>query len=683
MPEAAVGRPLRRLAVLCLAALALLPIVNWIPGGHSADWYAITSSGWLTGSMIVAGAGVVLAILSRSLPLLWRPGLFDPLIARWQASSRAGPLLIAGVAFGAYNWVALRVLGPRPLLIDEIIQTFQGRTFSAGLLWRRQPSWPEFSSSMHLIDWGGKLYGQFPAGGPALSALGTMVGAEWIVGPLAGALSVLLFGWLARRIAPTPGTSLGATLLFAFAPFALFMSGSHMSHVTVLTAIIAAALALSIVMDSDNPRPLAALLCGMSLGAAATIRPVDAVAFALPAGAWYLLRTIRNPRRWIDLVAAGIGILLPLALLCWVNYRTTGSPLRFGYDVMWGDTKFFGFGTMPGGDTHTPVKGLELINLYLLRLETYLFETPVPSLIPALAGLWLIDRTTAYERYLNLSVLLFLLLYSAYWHDGFFLGPRLVYPLVPVLALWTARSFTAVRARWGQRLGWRVMVWSGALSCVAAFGVAVPSRVRQYHRGLLTMRWDPDSAAAQAGVHKALVLVRESWGAQLMARLWAMGVSRSNAEALYAVVDRCELETALTWAEQTGAPEAAFIERIRPALAEQGRIVRDPDSPDPTARMLPGQVYTPLCRSRQQEDTEGFTLYPPLLLANGDNFYLRDLHARDSLLFIALRDRPVYLLKPATSAEGQPPSFYLVNRDSAYAAWALDARQASSGSARQ
>ncbi|MEO8031972.1 MAG: hypothetical protein ABI765_14070, partial [Gemmatimonadota bacterium] len=326
MPEAALGRPLRRLAVLCLAALALLPIVNWIPGGHSADWYGITSSGWLTGSMIVVGAGVVLAILSRSLPWLWRPGICDPLIGRWQAAPRGGPLAVALLALACYLFVTLRVLGTRPLLIDEIIQTVQARIFAAGHLWAPQPTWPEFSSSMHLIDWGGKLYGQFPPGGPALAALGTLLGAEWAVGPVAGAVSVLLFGHLARRIAPTGGTALGATLLFALAPFAMFMSASHMSHVTVLTAIMAAALALSIVMGSDTPRPLAAFGCGVSLGAAATIRPVDALAFALPAASWFLLRAAQDRRCWRDALAAGLGVALPIGLLMWFNYQTTGAP---------------------------------------------------------------------------------------------------------------------------------------------------------------------------------------------------------------------------------------------------------------------------------------------------------------------------------------------------------------------
>lgn len=91
---------------------------------------------------------------------------------------------------------------------------------------------PEFFSSMHIIDTGGKVYGQFPAGGPAMMLLGTLLGAEWVVGPISGSVALVAFGYLARRLDTRPGVRLGATLLFAFAPFTVFMSGSHMNHVT-------------------------------------------------------------------------------------------------------------------------------------------------------------------------------------------------------------------------------------------------------------------------------------------------------------------------------------------------------------------------------------------------------------------------------------------------------------------
>ncbi|MEP6473097.1 MAG: hypothetical protein ABJC74_05210, partial [Gemmatimonadota bacterium] len=226
-----------------------------------------------------------------------------------------------------------------------------------------------------------------------------------------------------------------------------------------------------------------------------------------------------------------------------------------------------------------------------------------------------------------------------------------------------------VRLRWGRTLTWRAVAWGGAVSCCMAAGIAVPARARQYHGGLQTMRWDPDRAAALAGVRHALVLVRESWGAQLLARLWALGVTRSEAEFLYANLDQCELETALTWAEARHQSAAGLIEHLAPALADQRRLDRSPYSPDPTARYLPGRPYSLICKARQWEDQQGFTLFPPLLLSRSDNLYLRDLHGRDSLLLQALPDRAVYLLKPATSAEAVSPSFYLVSRDSLRAVW--------------
>jgi hypothetical protein len=676
-------RRLRVLAVLALAALAFLPLVNWIPGSPSAGWYPAVAASWLSGTAVVAGFGAVLAILSRSIGWLWPTGAIGRLIARWEGAPLAGPALVALLALPLYLAVALAVLGGRPLLIDEIIQAYQARTFAMGLLWLPQPAWPEFTSSMHLIDWGGKVYGQFPPGGAAIAALGSLIGAEWIVGPLAGALTVFLFGLLARRAAPTPGAALGSTLILALAPFTIFMSGSHMSHVTVLTCAVASALALLVVMQADTPRPRAAFWGGVALGIAASVRPVDALAFALPAAAWYLARALADRRRWRDALASGAGVALPMAIMMWVNWRTTGAPLRFGYDVMWGDSHFFGFGPMPGGGVHTPLRGLELINLYLLRLQTYLFESPVPSLLPAIVALLLVERTTAFERYLNATAVLLMAFYLAYWHDGFFLGPRLLYPLLPVLALWTARAFVIARQRLGGGTWWRGIAWSGAVAGCIAVTTAIPARTLEYREGLRTMRWDPDRAARQAGVNGGLVLVRESWGAQLLARMWALGVGRSDAEALYAAIDQCVLETSLTRAEAGGETATAFREQLQPALADRGRLQRSPFSADPTARYLPGSSYSAVCLDRQREDQQGFTLFPPLLLARGDNVYARDLHARDTLLLKHYPDRPVYLLRPASSALGEEPRFYPVSRDSLYAAWTEETRHSSSGSARQ
>ena len=653
-------RSLVLLAAGFLLVLGLLPIANWIPGGPSAAGYPAVVSEWLSGTAIVLGAGVVLAMASRLLPALWKDG----------RGGGVGVLVerpVALVALAALCAVVYAVIGRtiyngQPLLIDEIIQVFQARIFTAGRLWLPPPAHPEFTSSMHLIDAGGRLYGQFPAGGPAMLALGSLAGAEWLVGPVFGALSVVLFGRLVRRVEPRPAVAAGALLLFALAPFVVFMSGSYMNHVTTLTWLLLGMVGLSRAVEPPG-RFRDGLMAGLGFGVAATIRPVDALAFALPAGLWLLVRAVRL-RRIGELLGAGIGVALPVAALLWINLQTTGAPLRFGYTVMWGTAHDLGFHASPWGEVHTPVRGLELLNLYFMRLQSYLYELPVPSLLPATLALVLTRRLSALDRYLLVSGALLSGAYFAYWHDGFYLGPRFMYPLVPLLSVWTARALPALRDAAGG-FAYRVAVF-GAITAIA-LGVATGATVRaaEYRAGMQSPRWNADRAAREAGVRGSLVFVRESWGAEVMARLWAVGVPRSDAEEFYRRIDTCVLDSTIAGLEARGVSGPDAVSRLRPLLADSGRVEKTTFSPDPTERVLGGIRYGPRCAGRIQEDWGGFTLFAPLILAGKDgNVFARDLHGRDTLLLRQYPGRPVYLLKRTTARIESPLVFERVNPDS-------------------
>ena len=65
-------------------------------------------------------------------------------------------------------------------------------------------------------------------------------------GPGAGALCVWLFARIARAAEPEAGDGwvVGATLLFAATPFAVFMFGSYTNHVTALLWIMVAVVSL-------------------------------------------------------------------------------------------------------------------------------------------------------------------------------------------------------------------------------------------------------------------------------------------------------------------------------------------------------------------------------------------------------------------------------------------------------
>lgn len=659
-----------RIAALLMAILGSLPFVNWLAGGHVMENYGQELAQWTSGALIVLGGAVVLTILSRRVPI-WREGLFDGLVARAHAHPGATGALIAAGAFGVYVAVALWVLSGRPLLIDEVGYILQARIFAQGRLWLEPPPHPEFFSALHIIDFGGKYYTHFPFGGPLLMVPAVVLGVSWIVGPVFGAVSVAAFWGIVRRVEERRGVALAAALLFAFAPFVVFLSGSHMNHVPTLTFLLLATYALTRQTADDAPHPGWAALCGLSLGITATIRPLDAVAFALPAGLWMLWRTVRRPARFPELCAAGVALAGPLAAILWYNAQTTGAPLLFPYELLWGKAHGLGFHPAPWGEPHSPARGLELINLYFLRLQTNLFELPVPSLIAPIGALALARRVRPLDRFLLWTAAIVVALYFAYWGDGVFLGARFFLVLAPALALWSARFPAEVRTAFPRRhalhhgVGFAIVI-----ALLIGVTVSIPYRAASYRVGFLSMRTDFDALARQRGVRDAIVLVRESWGAQLIARLWALGVPRSETESVYRAVDACLLDQAITRLEHAGVHGPMAYDALRPLMADSAKLVKGVLSPDKTLRALPGSTYSGECGARVLEDRAGFTvLTSALALPPGSNVYARDLHARDTLLLKAYPGRPLFLLRPASSELGAPLVLERLRPDSLAATW--------------
>lgn len=618
---------MRVLAALLLA-VSLLPIANWIPGGERDAAYGARIADWALGFALCAGIGVLAWFLARGRPaaaIAHGSGGTADASSPSPAHERRAAIAIAVLAFAVYALIATQVFSGRPLLIDEIVQVLQARDLAAGRLTHEYPGPAAFFSILHEVELDGRVFGQYPIGGPAMLVPGVLSGATWLVGPLAGALSVWLFWLLLRAAEPMASARfrLATTGLFAVAPFAAFMFGSHMNHATVLPWLLAATVALTRAASDERAAPRWGLLTGLALGVAATIRPLDAGAYALPAAAWLLWRARRGGRPVWTLLLSGIGVALPMALAFLVNARTTGHPLVFGYDLLWGAGHSLGFHETPWGAVHTPQRGVELIGLYLTRLNTYLFELPFPSLLLPMAGLWVSRRLSQVDRYLLAAAAAIGLGYWAYWHDGFFLGPRFVFAWLPALALWSARGWRAVRTASASRAPVRIGV-NAAATVAAAYAVVtlVTFRIPVYQNGLTSMRF-PADAASRAGVDDALVLVQESWGAQLIVRLWELGVPRPDADQLYRNVDACVLEESVQRLRRGGIRESAASEALRPLLADSARLRASDLSPDGTQRLLPGLPYTATCVARIEDDRRGYLLYAPWRLIDDGNVYAR------------------------------------------------------------
>jgi hypothetical protein len=418
---------------------------------------------------------------------------------------------------------------------------------------------------------------------------------------------------------------------------------------------------------SAGARGGAAFAGGLGFGLAATTRPVDALCFALPAAVWWLWAVARERGRLSAMLASGAGVALPVAAMLWFNWRTTGAPLLFAYLFHWGPSHSIGFHDSPYRTPHTPRLGLELASLYLFRLNRVLFEWPVPALAAPVLSWLLVRRLRAADVTALLSGVLLVAAYWAYFHDGWYLGPRFMLPLVPVLALWTARLPRLVAERWA---GLPSLAVRWGLVSAGCIGVATlwPTAFANYRTGLGTMRLHGEALAAAAGVRGALVFVRESWGATLYARMWGRDVMPGDVEWVYKRADQCALEQLTDSLERADVRGTAALAAYTRLVGDSLRVQAMPALVDQSGRFDPARPLAPVCRARIAEERAGFTLLAPRLLDRTDNVYARDLAARDTLLLAAYPERPVYRLRAAGADGGAALVVEPVSRDSLLAA---------------
>lgn len=636
---------IRRVVVVLIGVASLLPIADLVSGGPANAGYADTAGGWLSGGAIVVGGGIVLAMLSERLPWLWNPGALGRALRQLDPVSTPVLLGVGAVATAVYVAIGRLVFDGLPLHIDEIVQAYQARMYIAGRTWLPVPDDAALTSIMHLVEHEGRRFGHFPPGGPLWLVLGELVRAPWLAVPIAGGMAVTAWGLLLRQVESRPSVRAGALLLFAFAPMPAFLAGSHMNHTTVLMAVLFGAVGLFGMLAAPG-RVMPGLLAGAAFGFAAIVRPADALAWGAPAGIWLLIKA-RSDRRLVRSIGVAIVAgLVPLLVAGWVQLETTGSPFRSAYALMWGPNVGLGFHPAPWGPDHTVLRGFELLSVYLYRLNVYLFEFPIPSLLPALVALALAPRLASPDRYLLAAVSGVLVLYFAYWFDGFYLGPRFMATLAPVAALWTARLPGLIEGWVGQGRAVRGVGFGLGLAVILAGLTGVPVRATQHSHAMQSMRWNPDALAAAAGVSNATILVRESWGAQTLARLWALGVSRPDAERLYRNIDTCVLDGVIRDLDAAQVAPAVALARLAPLQADSARLIASPLSPDTTERALPGAQYGARCIARFNEDRAGFAVFPPALLSRRpDLTFVRDLQERSAAAVRSGGTGGVYLLR--------------------------------------
>lgn len=612
---------------------------------------------------------------------------------RWWAIAAARVMAIPnryfawGIAIAAFALtlaLSFYAFDGRPTTADEIAQLWHARILLGGRLALPPDPNPEFFAIDNIIDrphW----MSQFPIGGPAVLAIGLLSGAVWLLNPVLTALTTLNVYRFVRRAYHEPQAR-AAAALFVASPMVVLMGGSHMNHMPTAWLVTLALAALPVWVASSDPARLrrSAAVIGIALGATIAIRPLDGVVAGLVVGLLMLAFAARSGGRRARarvpslLVAIAVGVV-PIALLLIANWRTTGSPLRFGYEVLWGANHSLGLHDDPTGHPHTAWRALLLGVKYAAQLNWIVMSWPVPILVIVAAGLLLARRRSRWDVFLLAWFCAQLTVYAFYWHDGQFIGPRFLFAAIPALVILVARApFIAADRLHGVRrrialVTIPVCIGVAWLRAMPPFGVQ--GIANEFRESRTRLKLDPPREVRSAAIGDALIFVQEGAATRLLHRLWGLGVSRPNAARLLADADGCSLLEAVR-AEERRDPADTLrrVERIRRSVQPFRQSDASPRVPDPNFRVSDSTSVTKACGAELAHDfrIHNTVAYGPMLLLNrfdgagrigGPVVYVLDLGERNEVLRTRFGDRRWYRFEvPRDRPENLP---VLVPYDSA------------------
>jgi hypothetical protein len=286
----------------------------------------------------LARAGAAAALLIALFTLTtWLPTPQErPTVAR---SSSGGPFVLAaavvlgGAAVGLSAWVARTVLEALPHFPDSVVYVLQAKWLLAGHLYQElSPIQEHLTVPFTYVNATGWL-AHYPFGWPALLAVGTIVGRSWLVAPLLGGLYTVLL-YLVGRELYSRGLGLMTAVLAVVSPISCLLFASLLSHAAGATLIL---LFLWLLLVARRRQAAwLTVVAGLALGCAFGIRPLAAVAVAIPCLVFVLLDlrrpTIAPRTPWL-IAGTAVGVVIGLVPTLIANRAITGSFLSLPYSL--------------------------------------------------------------------------------------------------------------------------------------------------------------------------------------------------------------------------------------------------------------------------------------------------------------------------------------------------------------
>lgn len=538
----------------------------------------------------------------------------------------------------------------KPHLVDSIAQVFQTKIFSSFALTAPKPQIVSAFVTLHMLIDENSWYAQYPPGHSAVLALGNLLGLSWFLPKILAFLSALL---IARTTKEIYGQTFynRTLLLLLFCPFFIFMSASYMNHVSALFFL--SFFFYYFVKWENTDKNFYLFLAGSGMGIAATVRPLTAIAVAIPF-VFFAFKKVKAP--FLKLIPGVISAVFFSSTFLLYNKLTTGNAFLPGYLKLWGSSHGLGFRESPWGEMHTPLTGLrnELVDLSLLN--EYLFEWPIPSLFPIAIYFLFKNNLHKWDKRLLYCFLMLPITYFFYWHRDAFLGPRFMYEGIIFLVPLTVSSLTHGIEALKNKKAWRfdladLSKITLAFCLLYAGCVSIPQRFYIYKSGFQSKKTDLLEKAKESNIEQGVIFVSVSWGNRIISNLRGHGVSASLAQKSYTYIDHCLLhqvtEDAINNSWSTSKTEKRLLELIsRNDTLEKTSALNQ----DPTLKLRPGVKLTKSCLDEIRYDQKGYTIFTPSLLANqidlsGPIVFARDLRKRNAELLKLYPGFPIYIYR--------------------------------------
>ena len=443
----------------------------------------------------------------------------------WRAAVLAILLGVSAVAGSLY--FAHEILDRLPHTPDSVVYLLQADWLAQGRLTQETSVIQDHLDVPFTYVVAGRWISHYPPGWPLALAAGLRAGTPWAVAPLLGGLYVILIWWLGRQLSGE-GVGLAAATLAVLSPMSRIIFGSYLSHATS-SILIVVFLGLLLTARRTGNRAWG-VAAGVALGLCLGVRPLVAIAAAVPSGLLLLDDLRRPPSRGragvlAAVTAGGIAGAIP-ALLS--NVAITGNPFAFPYSLARG--AMYSVDNVPFG-----LQNLDAIlasTVPALHGWGWMYSRSVLFLAIPLAFAWIpfLLRRASREDLLLAGFFVALaavhLGTQAHGLHGF--GPRYYFDAFVVLFLLTARGFQelarVVPVPAGDRAGPAAVggfattaaaVILFAILCIPAATV-LPDRLRLYS-GYNGVDASLEKAVARLDLQRGIVLfTADDW------RNWAM-----------------------------------------------------------------------------------------------------------------------------------------------------------------